>query len=126
MGAKTIASGLRVPQAVGGFLILDAIRLSQGTAVSVTDEEMVTEITRVGSLEGLSRPRHSAFQVMRGRTHFPVTRDGVGWELNVASRLEGGKLEMAVFGQRRALPWRGRKETSGGNRVLELRGDDSD
>ncbi len=51
--AQTLASGLRVPQAVGDFLILEAIRLSQGTAVSVTDEEMVAEVARVANLEGL-------------------------------------------------------------------------
>ncbi len=51
--AQTIASGLRVPQAIGDFLILDAIRLSRGTAVSVSDEEMITEINRVSRLEGL-------------------------------------------------------------------------
>ncbi len=53
VGAQTLASGLRVPQAVGDFLILEAIRLSRGTAVSVTDEEMITEIDRVARLEGL-------------------------------------------------------------------------
>ncbi|MCZ6626034.1 MAG: pyridoxal-phosphate dependent enzyme, partial [Deltaproteobacteria bacterium] len=51
--AQTIASGLRVPQAIGDFLILEAIRLSRGTAVSVSDEEMLTEINRVSCLEGL-------------------------------------------------------------------------
>ncbi len=51
--AQTLASGLRVPQCVGDFLILEAIRLSQGTAVSVSDEEMVAEIRRVSRLEGL-------------------------------------------------------------------------
>ncbi len=51
--AQTLASGLRVPHCVGDFLILEAIRLSQGTAVSVSDEEMVAEIRRVSRLEGL-------------------------------------------------------------------------
>jgi threonine synthase len=39
--AKTIASGLRVPKAIGDFLILDAIRESGGTAITVTDDEML-------------------------------------------------------------------------------------
>ncbi len=51
--AQTLASGLRVPQCVGDFLILEAIRLSKGTAVSVSDEDMVAEIRRVSRLEGL-------------------------------------------------------------------------
>jgi len=51
--ARTIASGLRVPQAVADFLMLKVIRESGGTALSVSDQEMVTEIHRVGRLEGL-------------------------------------------------------------------------
>ena len=51
--ARTIASGLRVPQAVADFLMLRVIRESRGTALSVSDEEMVSEIHRVGRLEGL-------------------------------------------------------------------------
>jgi threonine synthase len=39
--ATTIASGLRVPKAIGDFLILDAIRESGGTAITVTDDEML-------------------------------------------------------------------------------------
>lgn len=37
-GAKTIADGLRVPVAVGDFLILQALRASHGTAIAVTDD----------------------------------------------------------------------------------------
>ncbi len=51
--AQTIASGLRVPQAVGDFLMLQAIRESGGTALSVGDEEMLAEIPRVGKAEGI-------------------------------------------------------------------------
>jgi threonine synthase len=49
----TIASGLRVPQAIGDFLILRNIRESGGTAVSVGDDEMLAEIPRVGKAEGI-------------------------------------------------------------------------
>jgi threonine synthase len=51
--AQTLASGLRVPQAVGDFLMLQAIRESRGTALSVTDDEMLAEIPRVGEAEGI-------------------------------------------------------------------------
>ena len=51
--AQTIASGLRVPQAVGDFLMLRAIRESGGTALSVGDDEMLAEIPRVGKAEGI-------------------------------------------------------------------------
>ena len=51
--AKTIASGLRVPQAIGDFLMLQALRESGGTALSVSDDEMLAEIPRVGKAEGI-------------------------------------------------------------------------
>jgi threonine synthase len=40
--AATVASGLRVPTAIGDFLILDAINESGGKAISVTDEELLS------------------------------------------------------------------------------------
>jgi threonine synthase len=51
--AKTVASGLRVPQAVGDFLMLRALRESHGTALDVSDEDMIGEIPRVGRAEGV-------------------------------------------------------------------------
>ena len=51
--AATTASGLRVPKAVGDFLILDALRNSGGTAVSVTDEELIAATREIGELEGV-------------------------------------------------------------------------
>jgi threonine synthase len=49
-GATTSASGLRVPSAVGDFLILDCIRGSGGSAVSVPEAEIVAMRTRLGAL----------------------------------------------------------------------------
>jgi len=51
--ARTIASGLRVPQAVADFLMLQAIRASGGTALSVSDDDMLAEIPRIGKAEGI-------------------------------------------------------------------------
>jgi threonine synthase len=52
--AFTIASGLRVPVAVGDFMILDAVRASGGTAVAV-DEDRIVDWMRLGcSKEGIS------------------------------------------------------------------------
>jgi threonine synthase len=51
--AATVASGLRVPRAVGDFLILDALRASGGAAVSVTDEELLAATREIGAAEGL-------------------------------------------------------------------------
>ena len=51
--ASTVASGLRVPKAIGDFLILDAIRASGGTALSVTDEELIAAVAEIGAAEGI-------------------------------------------------------------------------
>jgi threonine synthase len=51
--AATVASGLRVPKAIGDFLILDALRTSGGTAVAVTDDELLAAVGEIGRLEGL-------------------------------------------------------------------------
>jgi threonine synthase len=51
--ARTCASGLRVPKAVGDFLMLKILRESKGGAVSVDDEEMIRVTREVGSTEGL-------------------------------------------------------------------------
>ena len=52
--AHTAADGLRVPRAIGDFLILKAIRESGGTAVAVSDASMVQDMLAIGSLEGVS------------------------------------------------------------------------
>jgi threonine synthase len=51
--AATVASGLRVPKAIGDFLILDALRASGGTAVAVSDEELLAAVKEIGAAEGL-------------------------------------------------------------------------
>ena len=51
--AATTASGLRVPKAIGDFLILDALRDSGGTAIAVTDEELLEATREIGSVEGI-------------------------------------------------------------------------
>jgi threonine synthase len=51
--AATTASGLRVPKAVGDFLILDALRESGGTAIAVTDEELIAATREIGASEGV-------------------------------------------------------------------------
>jgi len=52
-GAKTIADGLRVPAAVGDFLILRALRESHGTAIAVADEELMDAARLIGRTQGL-------------------------------------------------------------------------
>jgi threonine synthase len=52
--AVTIADGLRVPKAIGDFLVLRAVRESGGAAVAVGDADMVTGMRDAGRLEGIS------------------------------------------------------------------------
>lgn len=50
--AETVAAGLRVPAAVGDFLMLKAIRESGGCALSVTDEELMTATSQMAAAVG--------------------------------------------------------------------------
>src|SRR5438128_8965583 len=52
--AHTIASGLRVPAAVGDFMMLDAIRASGGCASAGREDHIVAWMRRVIGLEGIS------------------------------------------------------------------------
>ena len=52
--ASTVADGLRVPRAIGDFLILRAIRESGGAAVAVPDAEMIDGMRQLGRTEGIS------------------------------------------------------------------------
>ena len=52
-GAHTCASGLRVPGAVGDFLMLRAIRESNGSAIAVTDDEMMHYSNEIARLTGI-------------------------------------------------------------------------
>ena len=52
--ARTVADGLRVPKAIGDFLVLRAVRESGGTALAVSDADMVRDMRELGSKEGIS------------------------------------------------------------------------
>ena len=51
--AQTLASGLRVPAAVADFLILQALYESNGTAVAITDEDMLADSWQIAEMEGI-------------------------------------------------------------------------
>jgi threonine synthase len=51
--AHTVAAGIRVPAALGDFLILDALRASNGFALAVSDEEIEAARTQVAARDGL-------------------------------------------------------------------------
>jgi threonine synthase len=72
--AATVASGLRVPKAIGDFLILDAVRASNGTAISVTDQELVAAVREIGAAEGI-------FAAPEGAACLPALRKLIaeGW-----------------------------------------------
>jgi threonine synthase len=52
--ARTVADGLRVPKAIGDFLVLRAVRESGGTALAVTDRSMVEGMLAIGKHAGVS------------------------------------------------------------------------
>jgi threonine synthase len=52
--ASTVADGLRVPKAIGDFLVLRAVRESGGVALAVSDTDMVTAMRDMGAKEGIS------------------------------------------------------------------------
>ena len=52
--ASTVASGLRVPGAVGDFLMLRALRESDGTAIAIDDDRLVADMVVMASLEGVN------------------------------------------------------------------------
>jgi threonine synthase len=51
--AHTVASGLRVPKAIGDFIMLKILRESNGGAIAIDDDEMIRTVREVGSSEGL-------------------------------------------------------------------------
>jgi threonine synthase len=52
-GASTVASGLRVPKALGDFLILEDIYASNGEAVAASDAELMDACRTMARLEGI-------------------------------------------------------------------------
>ncbi len=53
VSSYTVASGLRVPAAIGDYLILRAVRESGGTALTVTDEELLAAMHELAAVEGV-------------------------------------------------------------------------
>ena len=51
--AATVASGLRVPKALGDFLVLDGVYKSGGEAVAVSDAELMDAAAELARLEGI-------------------------------------------------------------------------
>ena len=51
--AHTVASGLRVPKAIGDFIMLDILRSSKGIAIAVSDSELIAGAKEISRLEGI-------------------------------------------------------------------------
>jgi threonine synthase len=99
--AQTVASGLRVPVAIGDYLILRAVRESGGTAVAVTDEELQGSMGELARLEGVFTAPEAAATVAA----LPKLRDSgaIGRDDRVLLLLTGTGMkytEMVAF----ALP----------------------
>jgi len=77
--AHTIASGLRVPKAIGDFLMLKIIRESDGGAIAIDDEQMIATASEVGAKEGL-------FVCPEGAACFVALKS-----LRVAGKIESGE-----------------------------------
>ncbi len=65
--AATIASGLRVPKALGDFLVLAGVRATKGTAVMATDDEMLAAGKELASTEGIFAAPEGAATVVAAR-----------------------------------------------------------
>jgi threonine synthase len=65
--AATVASGLRVPGPLGDFLILRMLRQTKGTALTVSDEEMLHAGRELASLEGIFAAPEGAATVIAAR-----------------------------------------------------------
>jgi len=65
--AATIASGLRVPKALGDFLVLAGVRATQGTVVMATDDEMLAAGKELASMEGIFAAPEGAATVVAAR-----------------------------------------------------------
>lgn len=73
-GAATVADGLRVPAAVGDILVLRALRESGGTAVAVSDRDMVEGMLDLGRREGIGAAPEGGATLAALRR---LVRDGV-------------------------------------------------
>jgi threonine synthase len=51
--ASTIAAGLRVPKSYGDYLVLDTLKRSRGTAIAVSDQEIIDAVRHWASTEGI-------------------------------------------------------------------------
>ena len=89
--AHTVADGLRVPKAIGDFLILRALRESGGRAIAVSDDDMVRHMRDLGRHEGISAAPESGAGL--GALHALVADGSVRSDDTVILFNTGGALK---------------------------------
>ncbi len=105
--AHTIAAGLRVPKAYADYIILDIMRRSAGTAVAVTDEEIMQSLQEWASQEGIfaapegaaslacyRRLHASGFLKQSDRVVLFNTGSGLKYTETIASTLKIGRAQL--------------------------------
>lgn len=71
--ASSVAGGIRVPVAIGDYLILDAVRHSGGTALTVSDDALLADMRHLAQVEGISAAPEGAATLAGLRT---LLKDG--------------------------------------------------
>ena len=104
-GARTAAFGITVPKALGDFLVLDALYETGGTAVAVTDDDLLADVALAGRVEGLALCPEGAATVTATRA---LVRSG--W---IAPGRGGGAAQHRL---RPDLPRRRRRRRAHGRR----------
>lgn len=89
--AQTVASGIRVPVAIGDFLILKALRESRGTAIAVTDQEILDSQQTLARQTGIllcPEGAATAAALIKARQDGTITADAKVVLFNCASGLK--------------------------------------
>ncbi len=109
--AATLASGIRVPVAVGDFLILDAIRESQGTAIAVEESNIQSAMRRAVAAEGIAICPESAACVLaaeqlRGRGWLKPDDQIVLFNTGAAQKyVEAIAMDLPRLDKNQAVDW---------------------
>ena len=95
-----MADGLRVPHAIGDFLILRAIRESGGTAVAVADASMIQGMLEIGRHEGVSAAPEAEVLYHSGMTMADVERAAIEAALRETQGNRRKAAELLGIGER--------------------------
>jgi threonine synthase len=92
-GAATIAAGLRVPSAIGDYLVLKAVRESGGTVVAVSDADMQAGQVEMGRETGIytcpeGGATWAALKVLRHRGSLSGKEDVVLFSTGIGTKYE--------------------------------------